>query len=87
MIRTLDITDFIEQKKETVSPANTVYVVETSALSNNSSMRATAAACYHELFGIKGMLIQKEKGAIIYHEGGDADSFYLLKKGAIALKR
>ncbi|MBI3354146.1 MAG: cyclic nucleotide-binding domain-containing protein [Nitrospirae bacterium] len=87
MIRTLDITDFIEQKKENVPPANTVYVVETSALSNNSSMRADAAACYHELFGIKGMLIQKEKGAIIYHEGSDADSFYLLKKGAIALKR
>ena len=86
MIRTLDASDFIEPKKKRLS-----YPDSLSSLTNLSKSEASrrpynpeAKQC-RELFGIKGQLCQKDKGMIVYREGEDGNSFYLLQKGSVTL--
>ena len=86
MIRTLDASDFIEPKKKRL-----FYPDFSSSLTNLSKDEATSHL-YHpevqqcrELFGIKGLLCQRDKGMVVYREGEDGNSFYLLQKGSITL--
>ncbi|MBI5180951.1 MAG: cyclic nucleotide-binding domain-containing protein [Nitrospirae bacterium] len=80
MIRTLDASDFIEIKeKRPASPDSSVLVMDVSLTKTNKIKQ------HRELFGIKGILCQKAKGAVIYREGESGSSFYLLQKGSIAL--
>ena len=86
MIRTLDANDFIEQKIKKDAHINIVYSPDTHTFQDNSLQQATELQRHRELFGIQGVLLQKEKGVILYHEGMDADSFYLLQQGRIFQK-
>lgn len=79
MIRTLDASDFIEPKKK--KPLYPVFSLPASA----TSQRAAEAQHVRELFGIKGALCKKDKGMVVYREGEDGNSFYLLQKGSITL--
>lgn len=86
MIRTLDASDFIEPKKKRL-----LYPDSLSSLTNLSKSEA-APRPYNpevqqcrELFGIKGALCQKDKGMVVYREGEDGNSFYLLQKGSVTL--
>ncbi len=86
MIRTLDASDFIEPKKKRL-----LYPDSLSSLTNLRKGEASprpynpeVQEC-RELFGIKGALCQKDKGMVVYREGEDGNSFYLLQKGSITL--
>lgn len=79
MIRTLDISDFTEPKKKRS------FYPDFSSSAGNAAQKTAELYQRHELFGIKGMLFQKDKGMVVYREGEDGNSFYLLQKGSITL--
>ncbi len=79
MIRTLDASDFIETKKKRP------FYSDTSSSAGVRSAATTEIQQRRELFGIKGVLCKKDKGMVVYREGEDGDSFYLLQKGSITL--
>lgn len=79
MIRTLDISDFTEPKKKRI------FYPDFSSLGSNVAQKTPELQQCRELFGIKGALCQKDKGMIVYREGEDGNSFYLLQKGSVTL--
>lgn len=79
MIRTLDISDFTEPKKKRI------FYPDFSSLASNDAQKTLEQQQCRELFGIKGLLCQKDKGMVVYREGEDGNNFYLLQKGSITL--
>ena len=79
MIRTLDISDFAEPKKKRI------FYPDFSSSASNAAQKTPEQQQCRELFGIKGLLCQKDKGMVVYREGEDGNNFYLLQKGSVTL--
>ncbi len=84
MIRTLDVSDFIEPKKK--RSLNTIYKSNLSILPANSLQQSAVTERCRELFGIKARSFRREKGTVLYKEGMAAHNFYLLQEGKVSLR-
>lgn len=83
MIRTLDVSDFIEPKKKRMQ--NTIYKSNLSILPADNLQQSAVTERSRELFGIKARPFLREKGTVLYKEGMSARNFYLLQEGKVSL--